>query len=151
MSEKTINQPNKKSVSSNVFIHIPKCGGSSFVGLLKDSTKPNVHERERPTHLVTQVGNTSIEHIDFSTYDRKFRAPQIFSDDYNEVYKAKNIFMLVRNPFDRLYSEFNFQFHILNGKKEIRMRPLFPDWVAFRQRLRSTLNLQLRKIISVSF
>jgi len=107
---------NKEETKECVFIHIPKCGGSSFIGLLKDSVKLNKEKTNTATHLIRKVGNTTIEHVDFSTIYRKFRKPQIFNNAINTNYLDKELFMLVRNPIDRLYSEFNFQYHILNGK-----------------------------------
>jgi len=103
-------------IKDNIYIHIPKCGGSSFVGLLKDSVKISKEEQLVATHLISKVGNTKIEHINFSTLERKFKAPDIFKINQRSNFKEKNLFMLVRNPIDRLFSEFNFQYHILNGK-----------------------------------
>jgi len=101
----------------NIFIHIPKTGGSTFVGLLKDSVDISNGENQQPTHVTEFVGETLIKHIDFSTYDRKFKSPDIFDVSRRSYYKDNfKLFMLVRNPFDRLLSEFNFQYHMLNGK-----------------------------------
>jgi len=101
----------------NIFIHIPKTGGSTFVGLLRDSINIGNCENQQPTHVTELVGETLIKHIDFSTYDRKFKSPDIFDVSKRSFYKDNfKLFMLIRNPFDRLFSEFNFQYHILNGK-----------------------------------
>ena len=40
-----------------IFIHIPKCGGSIFVGLLMDSIKPKNFDPTTPTHKIDKVGN----------------------------------------------------------------------------------------------
>ncbi|MFT5600683.1 MAG: hypothetical protein ACI9N1_000919 [Flavobacteriales bacterium] len=100
----------------NIFIHIPKCGGSSFVGLLKDSITLSAEQSGIPTHIIDQIGETEIKHIDFSTSDRKFKAPFIFDHRNNDKLLNRLTFMLVRNPVNRLLSEYNFQYHILNGK-----------------------------------
>ncbi|MCB9187985.1 MAG: sulfotransferase family 2 domain-containing protein [Flavobacteriales bacterium] len=103
--------------SKNIFIHIPKTGGSTFVGLLKESINSPKEIDSKPTHLTNQVGNVTIIHIDFSSEDRKIKSPHLFSLK-NDVFHNENqkFFMLVRDPVDRIISEFNFQFHILNGK-----------------------------------
>ena len=99
------------------FLHVPKTGGSTFVGLLKDSIKINKEDEKIPSHIIDQIGNIHIKHIDFSTQDRKFQYPELFDNN-----KALNlnpqhkIFMLIRNPLDRMISEFNFQYHMLKGK-----------------------------------
>lgn len=100
----------------STFIHIPKCGGSSFVGLLKDSISISSEEKKISTHNIRKVGEINIEHVDFSTSERRFRKPQMFHESKNDAFLNQNIFMLARNPLHRLVSEFNFQFYILNGK-----------------------------------
>jgi len=108
-----------KSSSANkesVFIHIPKCGGSTFVGLLMDSVRQQNFEPSTPTHIINQVGSTKIMHVDFSSKDRKFKAPNIFDSNRNSEFKDKLLFMLLRDPVERIISEFNFQYHILDGK-----------------------------------
>ena len=105
-----------KKKKENFFIHIPKCGGSTFIGLLKDSTKLDRAAKNKATHVIDKVGNTTISHVDFSIRTRPFKRPDIFIDQ-NFNASSLNLFMLVREPAARLYSEFNFQYHILNGKK----------------------------------
>ncbi len=100
----------------SIFIHIPKCGGSSFVGLLMDSVKQQNFESTTPTHKIDKVGITKIMHVDFSSIDRLFKAPDIFNLTRNLKFKDVLLFMLVRDPVERIVSEFNFQYHILNGK-----------------------------------
>lgn len=101
----------------NIFIHIPKVGGSTFVGLLKESIKTSKEERNKPTHLTERVGHTHIKHVDFSRVDRRFKMPEIFAESGATSFSKKNIFMLARDPADRLRSEFNFQYHVLDGKR----------------------------------
>lgn len=105
-----------KDKYSNVFIHIPKTGGSTFVGLLKESQNISVEEAKIPTHLTNSVGNTKILHVDFKKPQRAFKEPEIFNSSLNKSYLDKKIFLLFRNPIDRLLSEYNFQYHILDGK-----------------------------------
>jgi hypothetical protein len=111
----------KKSNTSSkdqksVFIHIPKCGGSTFVGLLMDSVKQQNFDPSAPSHKIDVVGNTQIMHIDFNSNDRIFKAPSIFDSNRNQEFHEKKLFMLFRDPVERIISEFNFQYHILNGK-----------------------------------
>lgn len=105
-----------KAKKKNIFIHIPKAGGSTFVGLLKDSVKINASQKNIPTHLIERIGDTEIKHVDFNKIERPFKLPEIFITD-TDFYKKYNVFMIVRNPVDRIQSEFNFQYHILNGKE----------------------------------
>lgn len=101
----------------NLFIHIPKTGGSTFVGLLKESVKTTLEQNNTPTHIIDKIGNTEIRHVDFKRIDRPFKSPEIFEIRNREKLSAQfNFFMMVRHPVDRLVSEFNFQYHILNGK-----------------------------------
>ncbi|MFT4801890.1 sulfotransferase family 2 domain-containing protein [Patiriisocius sp. Uisw_047] len=100
-----------------IFLHVPKTGGSTFVGLLKDSIKISKEDQNLPSHIIDQIGNVKISHIDFSNLNRVFQTPEIF--DVNRHSEFKNnflIFMLIRHPLDRLVSEFTFQYHLLNGK-----------------------------------
>ncbi len=100
----------------SIFIHIPKCGGSTFVGLLMDSIKPKNFDPTTLTHKIDKVGNTRILHIDFNSKDRKFKAPTIFNSNQNQEFINSQLFILFRDPVERIISEFNFQYHILNGK-----------------------------------
>lgn len=109
-----IGQKKTSSPLKSLFIHIPKAGGSTFVGLLKESFKHNIPDTV--THKTEKVGNVSIKHIDFSTTERPFKEPDIFDINKDENYNDQLLFLLLRNPVKRLISEFNFQYHILNGK-----------------------------------
>ncbi|MDO6597356.1 sulfotransferase family 2 domain-containing protein [Oceanihabitans sp. 2_MG-2023] len=109
----------RKNISKKnaFFLHIPKTGGSTFVGLLKDSIKITKEDYKLPSHIIDQIGNVKISHIDFSTKHRYFQSPEIFDKSLHLNFKDKFlIFMLIRHPVDRIVSEFTFQYHILNGK-----------------------------------
>ena len=107
-------KPTIKSKNKVVFLHVPKTGGSTFVGLLKDSIKLSKKEKLIPSHIIDQIGNVQIKHIDFSNNDRRFQYPEILN---SEIEKNTKVFMLLRDPVERIISEFNFQFHLLNGKE----------------------------------
>jgi hypothetical protein len=68
------------------------------------------------------VGNTIIEHVDFSTQYRQFKNPNIFKTKHSQSYKNKNLFLLVRSPVNRLLSEFNFRYPILDGKMSLSFK-----------------------------
>ena len=68
----------------SIFIHIPKCGGSTFVGLLMDPIKPQNFDPSTPTHKIDKVGNTKIMHVDFSSKDRKFKVPAFFNSNKSQ-------------------------------------------------------------------
>ena len=101
----------------SIFIHIPKCGGSTLVGLLMDSVKEQNFVPTTPTHKIGLVGNIKIMHVDFSSRDRVFKSPFIFDSSRSQEFKDNLLFMLFRNPVERIASEFNFQYHVLNGKQ----------------------------------
>lgn len=109
----------KASVAKeNLFIHIPKAGGSTFVGLLKESLRLTEAEEATPTHMIERVGQTRISHISFGQEKRVFKEPQVFETDELSRYRTTSeVFCLVRDPVDRITSEFNFQYHILGGKE----------------------------------
>jgi len=105
-----------KKKKQPIFIHIPKTGGSTFVGLLQESLERN--RPKKPTHLTEKVGKVVIQHLDFTHPNRPFKDPDLFRKESREYLIENNLlFMLVRNPAERVLSEFNFQFHILDGKK----------------------------------
>ena len=100
----------KKHIENILFIHIPKTGGSTFIGHLKDSLGV---KHDIPTHKTDKIKHIEIKHVNFEDNERKFIFPKVFH--HNFKYNGK-IFIIIRNPIDRLLSEFNFQYHILNGK-----------------------------------
>ena len=105
------------STKDAIFLHVPKTGGSTFVGLLKDSIKIPKEDQKLHSHVIDKIGNVKISHIDFSNLNRFFQTPEIFDKASQIEFKDRFlIFMLIRNPVDRIVSEFTFQYHILNGK-----------------------------------
>lgn len=100
----------KKHIENILFLHIPKTGGSTFIGHLKDSLGV---KHDIPTHKTNKIKHIEIKHVDFQDNERKFIFPKVFHPNFK--YNGK-IFIIIRNPIDRLLSEFNFQYHILNGK-----------------------------------
>ena len=100
---------------ASVFFHIPKSGGSTFVGLLQRSLNQN-EKTASPTHKANKVGDSTIFHVDFSNKDRRFKGYHFFNGIKQDNDKDEEMFLLLRNPLDRLISEFNFQYHILDGK-----------------------------------
>lgn len=134
----------KKNTKENIFIHIPKSGGSTFVGLLKESEKQKNFDPTAPSHNIDKIGNTHIKHVDFSSPNRTFKGVDIFKIDKRDEFREKfELFMLVRNPVDRIISEFNFQYHILKGKEgnknaaiisKLRPQPkTIEDYIKFRE------------------
>ena len=133
-----------KNTKENIFVHIPKSGGSTFVGLLKESEKAIGFDGSIPSHKIEYVGNTHIKHLDFNTPSRIFKGADIFNAANLNHYRNKyKLFMLVRNPIDRIISEFNFQYHILKGKEgnpnaaifaQLRPRPnSLEEYVKFKE------------------
>ena len=53
--------------------------------------------------------------------------PEIFVGSSATSFSKKNIFMLARDPADRLRSEFNFQYHVLDGNEEVLRLQFFQD------------------------
>ncbi len=143
---------NKNPKIPSIFIHIPKCGGSSFVGVLRETFKEKELEKT-PSHKIEKVGNVLIKHIDFTSASRKFKSPSIFNKENVENYKNHLIFLIVRNPIERLISEFNFQYHILDGKNgnkqasiitNLKKQPKnFEEYINFKE----TQNYQLKFLL----
>jgi hypothetical protein len=144
------NSHKKKSV----FLHIPKSGGSTFVGLLQVSIKGRTtSETQIPTHKTDKVGNTTIFHVDFLDTSRKFKGAHVFHASTKEMYSNSDLFLLLRNPVDRLVSEFNFQYHILDGKNgnskaailtKLKQNPkTFEDYIKCKE----TQNYQLKFLL----
>jgi hypothetical protein len=79
--------------SKNIFIHIPKTGGTTINCAMNNSqwqTKPDFNYR----------------HIIYET--KKSNSKDIFLPEYYSKYLEFKIFMLLRNPIDRLISEYYF-------------------------------------------
>ena len=104
------NKSLNRSKNKFIFLHVPKTGGSTFVGLLKDSIKISKIDKDIPTHIIDNIGNIQIKHIDFSNEERRFQCPEIFK---NNVQESTKVFMLLRDPVERIISEFNFQYHFI--------------------------------------
>lgn len=85
---------NKKQIKkSNIFIHIPKTGGTTINCAMNNSdwqTTPDFNYR----------------HIDYNT--KRSNSADIFNPLKYELYEKHNIFMLLRHPVDRLLSEYSF-------------------------------------------
>ncbi len=77
----------------NIFIHIPKTGGTTINCIMNKSewqTTPDFHYR----------------HIIYET--KRSNTKDIFNPMNHDKYKDYNIFMLLRNPIDRIISEYYF-------------------------------------------
>lgn len=109
-----------------IFIHIPKTGGSSFTNLVRDTFCP---EATAMSHYIQKIetprATFDIRHIQFNHPERLSMSGDIFNPQCYDQYKACQIYTIVRDPVDRIVSEFNFQKHILgNGPKISRLRPI---------------------------
>ena len=83
----------KQIKKSNIFIHIPKTGGTTINCAMNNSewqTTPDFNYR----------------HIDYKT--KRSNSADIFNPLKYELYEQHNIFMLLRHPIDRLLSEYSF-------------------------------------------
>lgn len=79
--------------SKNIFIHIPKTGGTTINCIMTKSqwqTEPDFNYR----------------HILYDT--KRSNSGDIFNPLKNDIYKAYNLFMILRNPLDRMISEYYF-------------------------------------------
>lgn len=103
----------KKKLSRNVFFHIPKTGGSTLIGALKEGYHLNDNT---PTHVTKKIENLQIFHVDFNDQTRRFEGRNTIKKI--EKYPESNFFTIFRDPALRLMSEFNFQFYVLNGKNK---------------------------------
>ena len=97
-----------------IFIHIPKTGGTTIEHFLKDN---GINQLE----YIGVVNNRSMQH--YKASELKLRIPQYF----NNYYK----FSIVRNPYDRLLSEY-YWCPILNvGYKYNKLKDYFLKYVIF--------------------
>ena len=100
----------------NLFIHIPKTGGSTFVTLLQRSfAKESYNPNNDISHLIKCVSNTEIRHLNFDSENRISECRELFVEKKHDSYMEYNIFTLIRHPVDRLISEFIFQYHVLGS------------------------------------
>lgn len=111
------------SLSNVLFIHIPKCAGQSICNFFLNSDDAAWDDRDK--YLMFQNG------------DPKYGPPQIAHLTLNE-YRASSLltnetinnavkFAVVRNPWDRLWSEYNFNWkHICSWGEFFNY---FPDYI----------------------
>jgi hypothetical protein len=111
-------------MKENIFIHIPKTGGTTINTLIQGTywqTKPDFYYR----HINEKI--------------KRSNSADIFDPSNFERYKAYNIFMMLRDPVDRMISEYYFLrdranfINLLNPKpksfKEYVTHPQTPDYV----------------------
>ncbi|RMG82878.1 MAG: hypothetical protein D6707_02060 [Bacteroidetes bacterium] len=111
-------------MKENIFIHIPKTGGTTLNTLIEGTywqTRPDFYYR----------------HIDAKT--KKSNSGDIFNPSKFSEYKNYNVFMMLRDPLDRVVSEYYFLrdraefMNLLNPKpknlKEYVTHPQTPDYV----------------------
>jgi hypothetical protein len=109
-----------------IFIHVPKTGGSSFTNLLRDTFYP---ETTVLSHFIQKIetpnATIDIRHIHFNHPERLSMSGDIFDPQNYDQYRQCQIYTIVRDPVDRIVSEFNFQKHILkDGPKISRLKPI---------------------------
>jgi len=115
----------------NIFIHIPKTGGSTFVKALEINLL-NTNNNSDNTHNIKNILNIHIKHLNFSHPNRIMYDGDIFND--YKKYQNYNIFTIIRNPLERLISEFIFQNHILGSKPCAKIiNRLVPKPTSFEQ------------------
>jgi len=104
------------------FIHIPKTAGSSIAELFLEKLNIEVgygYYKYQNKHLKTsdlldenlkdpKLLNLSAWHIPFSFLNKKYQ---------NDILKNYKIFAVVRNPFDRIISEYGFWIKYYNNNK----------------------------------
>ena len=97
---------------SLLYLHVPKCGGSSIVDTFKESSyKATLEMRGLPPQ---QCLYSSPQHQTCSALKELIRCE-----------KLSDIFIVTRSPYDRLKSEFNWQFR--DTPQEAR--PCYSAWV----------------------
>lgn len=97
---------------SILFLHVPKCGGSSIVETFAaNGYSPQLLMRGLPPQECLVV---SPQHQTFSSLK-----------DFIRVEKLTDIFILVRNPYERIKSEFNWTFRDTTTEH----RPDFSEWI----------------------
>lgn len=97
---------------SILFLHVPKCGGSSIVETFAaNGYSPQLQMRGLPPQECLVA---SPQHQTFSSL-KEFIRPE----------KLTDIFILVRNPYERIKSEFNWTFR----DTTMEYRPDFSEWI----------------------
>jgi hypothetical protein len=100
-----------KDNKSILFLHIPKCGGTSVVEMFASSGySPQLQMRGLPPQASLV---TSPQHLTCSTLKSLLRFENL-----------ADTFVLTRNPYQRLISEFNWHFRCI----PVSNRPDFSDW-----------------------
>ena len=101
-----------KNTKAILFMHIPKCGGSSVVKAFKNNGfSSHLEIRDLPPQKCLKA---SLQH----------QTPDVLKNIISE----KNLdaaFIVVRNPYARIISEFNWEFR----KTPINKRPDFNQWI----------------------
>lgn len=95
-----------------IFIHIPKTGGTSIEQFIKDNGENNLL-------FIGVQNNRSLQHL--TSYELKKIIPYI----YKKYYK----FSIVRNPYDRLLSEYYWNPSINLGYKNGKSKKEFLEYV----------------------
>lgn len=99
----------------NIFIHIPKTGGTTINTSMQGSSwamEPNFYYR----HIVLK--------------EKRSNSADIFDPANCEKYQGYNIFMMVRDPIDRLISEYYFLKERKNFMDLLRKQPRdFNDYI----------------------
>ena len=103
---------------SCIFIHIPKCAGTSVDSLLLGSGKP--------LDRFDSKNNIWLQHATAKEVKKNYCTEKQFKEYFK--------FTIVRNPFDRIVSSFNWLGGDLNNKKE------FKDFILRRGRFKEILN-----------
>jgi len=94
-----------------VFIHIPKTGGTSIENWLSNFGEMQFYQPDIPTFM-----KCTPQHLTFNDLT------VLFGNDFFDV-----SFAVVRNPYDRLVSEYAFRTE--NQQKKFKRRINFSDWL----------------------
>lgn len=106
---------NKKQL---FFIHIPKTAGTTIENILYDSYKNNytISIKNIGTKNINKKIKTIYKNIDISIHHIP---PSFFKQHIlNEITKNYIVFAVVRNPYDRIISDFKFWIKYLNDRKD---------------------------------
>ena len=91
-----------------LFIHIPKCGGTTIEKILNRKQK---NEEILLDHSITNLeklwGQHNYNHLQHLTFSQIFNDYQL--SHKNQIKNIDFIFTIVRNPIDRIISEANWQ------------------------------------------
>lgn len=101
-----------KGSRSILFMHIPKCGGSSIVELFKGNG------------FSSQLEIRGLAPLKCLTASPQHQTPAILKTFIRQKY-LEDIFIVVRNPYQRIRSEFNW----IHRYKNTYERPDFNEWI----------------------